>query len=205
MDEKTVVSSVLNELITLVKHTLSLKANASSLAAVATTGSYNDLSNKPTIPTVPITDISVNGTALTPQDGVVDVQVPTDYVDTGDFEERTGSMRIVLSYSNGVVAIERSGTPLDTLIYLILNNCNVWFLLPTAYITGIPSNTDMMRFWMTGANLDTSAPTISLTSVYNGNVYHAVLSPVSEYRMEGQLNVYNIALPSAESNSFGGA
>ena len=47
----------------------------------------------------------------------------------------------------------------------------------------------MMRFWMTGANLDTSAPTVSLTSEYGGKVYHAVLSPVSEYRMEGQLQV----------------
>ena len=35
------------------------KANTSDLAAVATTGNYNDLSNKPTIPTVPVQ--SVNG------------------------------------------------------------------------------------------------------------------------------------------------
>jgi len=34
------------------KNALALKANASSLATVATTGSYNDLINKPTIPTV---------------------------------------------------------------------------------------------------------------------------------------------------------
>ena len=32
---------------------LDAKANTSSLATVATSGSYNDLSNKPTIPTVP--------------------------------------------------------------------------------------------------------------------------------------------------------
>ena len=32
---------------------LNAKANTSSLATVATSGSYNDLSNKPTIPTVP--------------------------------------------------------------------------------------------------------------------------------------------------------
>ena len=32
---------------------LSVKANSSDLASVATTGSYSDLSNKPTIPTVP--------------------------------------------------------------------------------------------------------------------------------------------------------
>jgi len=34
---------------------LNLKANTSDLAEVATSGSYNDLSDKPTIPTVPTT------------------------------------------------------------------------------------------------------------------------------------------------------
>ena len=34
---------------------LALKADSSSLSTVATTGSYSDLSNKPTIPTVPST------------------------------------------------------------------------------------------------------------------------------------------------------
>lgn len=38
---------------------LSGKANTADLAAVATSGSYNDLTNKPTIPTVPVQ--SVNG------------------------------------------------------------------------------------------------------------------------------------------------
>lgn len=38
---------------------LSGKANAADLAVVATSGSYNDLTNKPTIPTVPVQ--SVNG------------------------------------------------------------------------------------------------------------------------------------------------
>lgn len=139
-----------------------------------------------------ITSISIDGVDQPPSGGNVNISlpdVPTDYVNTVDFEDRTGSMRIVLSYSNGVVAIEQSGTPLDRLIPEFLNSCNVWFLLPTAYITGIPSSTDMMRFWMTGANLDISAPTVSLTSEYGGKVYHAVLSPVSEYRMEGQLQV----------------
>ena len=38
---------------------LAVKANAADLAAVATSGDYDDLSNKPTIPTVPVQ--SVNG------------------------------------------------------------------------------------------------------------------------------------------------
>lgn len=35
-----------------------------ALATVATSGSYNDLSNKPTIPTVPVQDVTVNGTSV---------------------------------------------------------------------------------------------------------------------------------------------
>lgn len=136
-----------------------------------------------------ITGVSVNGMGLTPQDGVVDVPVPTDYVTSAAFDDRTGQMLITLSLTNGIIALEQSGTPLSVLISIFMNNCNAWFVLPTAYITGIPSNTDMMRFWMTGVNMDKSAPTVSLTSEYGGKVYHAVLSPVSKYRMEGQLQV----------------
>ena len=40
-------------IIAFVKTALGLKANSADLARVATTGSYNDLSDKPTIPNVP--------------------------------------------------------------------------------------------------------------------------------------------------------
>lgn len=53
---------------------LNSKANTSSLARVATTGSYNDLSNKPTIPTVP-TKVS----AFTNDAGYI-TSVPSEYV-----------------------------------------------------------------------------------------------------------------------------
>ena len=51
---------------------LSAKANTSSLSTVATSGSYNDLSNKPTIPTVP-----TNVSAFTNDAGYI-----TDYTET---------------------------------------------------------------------------------------------------------------------------
>lgn len=35
-----------------------------TFATVATTGSYNDLTNKPTIPTVPVTDVTVGGSSV---------------------------------------------------------------------------------------------------------------------------------------------
>lgn len=38
--------------------------NKPTLATVATSGSYNDLSNKPTIPSVPVQDVTVNGTSV---------------------------------------------------------------------------------------------------------------------------------------------
>ena len=46
-----------------------------SLGAAAISNSYNDLDDKPTIPTVPVKEVKVNGTALTPDaDGAVNVQ-----------------------------------------------------------------------------------------------------------------------------------
>lgn len=43
---------------------ISMKANSADLAAVATSGSYEDLSNKPTIPEVPVQDVQVNGSSI---------------------------------------------------------------------------------------------------------------------------------------------
>lgn len=64
------------------------KVDASDLATVATSGSYNDLSNKPSIPTADtvagwgytknvgtVTDVKVNGTTVTDKDGVANVPV----------------------------------------------------------------------------------------------------------------------------------
>lgn len=46
-----------------------------SLGAAAISNSYNDLDDKPTIPTVPVKEVKVNGTALIPDaDGAVNVQ-----------------------------------------------------------------------------------------------------------------------------------
>ena len=43
---------------------ISGKANIADLATVATSGSYEDLSDKPTIPEVPVQDVQVNGTSI---------------------------------------------------------------------------------------------------------------------------------------------
>ena len=51
--------------------------NKPNLATVATSGSYNDLSDKPTIPTVPVQDVEVNGSSVVDESGVAKVTVPT--------------------------------------------------------------------------------------------------------------------------------
>ena len=50
--------------------------NKPTLATVATTGSYNDLTDKPTIPEIPVTDVMVNGTSVVDADGVAEVVIP---------------------------------------------------------------------------------------------------------------------------------
>lgn len=62
------------DVVTALNSAIGSKANASDLAAVATSGSYNDLTNKPTIPTVP-TKVS----AFTNDSGYL-TAVPSEYI-----------------------------------------------------------------------------------------------------------------------------
>ena len=89
-------------------------ATTSSLATVATSGSYNDLLNTPTIPTVPIESISVNGTTQTITNKNVDITVPvhgqiasgnTGYVTGDDVYQYVFSRSIIVDAYNG-------GTPI---------------------------------------------------------------------------------------------
>ncbi len=61
----TKVSELNNDAGYLTQHQdISGKANSADLSAVATSGDYADLSNKPTIPTVPVQDVQVNGVSV---------------------------------------------------------------------------------------------------------------------------------------------
>lgn len=64
MAKKYSTQNTIQEVITKTKQLVSTKANSADLATVATSGSYNDLSNKPTIPTVNNATLTVqlNGT-----------------------------------------------------------------------------------------------------------------------------------------------
>lgn len=69
--------------------------------------SYNDLTDKPTIPTVSITEIDVNGTALTPSSGVVNITVPTK---TSDLNNDSGFIA-----SSSLATVATSGDYTDLL------------------------------------------------------------------------------------------
>lgn len=61
----TKVSDLTNDAGYLTQHQdISGKANSADLATVATSGDYADLNNKPTIPTIPVQDVQINGTSI---------------------------------------------------------------------------------------------------------------------------------------------
>lgn len=69
------------------------------LATVAFSGSYNDLLDRPTIPTVPVQDVEVNGTSVVNAQGVAEITI-----DTGAFVAVYGTTtmaQVVAAYNDG--------------------------------------------------------------------------------------------------------
>ena len=78
------------------KPDLSIYALSSSLAPVATSGSYNDLTDKPSIPTIPVNDVEVDGSSVVNSSGVAQIQLPT-------FTQVNHSYQVNVSTSSDVV------------------------------------------------------------------------------------------------------
>ena len=98
-DIPTNVSVLTNDAGYLTQHQdISGKANTADLATVATSGSYNDLSNKPTIPTVPVQDVQVDGTSIL-SSGVANIPMASS--------SALGLVKINTSY--GVIANPMTG------------------------------------------------------------------------------------------------
>lgn len=74
---------------TMINESISGKADSSSLATVATSGDYDDLLNKPTIPTVP-----TSNTAFTNDAGYITSNDITGKTDTSAFTAHTGDTTI---------------------------------------------------------------------------------------------------------------
>lgn len=93
------------------------KADSSSLATVATSGSYNDLSNKPTIPTVNNATITIQKNSTTVDsftanqatNKTIDIAVPTSAADVEALPDTTlygASMTLSINSTNYVVTAQ---------------------------------------------------------------------------------------------------
>ena len=60
------------------------------LATVAVSGDYDDLLNKPVIPTVPVQDVTVDGTSVLNAQGVAEITMPTIPTATSDLTNDSG-------------------------------------------------------------------------------------------------------------------
>lgn len=78
-------SEDLNSIIASIEQQIATKANADSLAKVATSGSYNDLKNQPTIPSA-VTESTVSGWGFTKNAGTY--SKPSTGIPFSDFEEQ---------------------------------------------------------------------------------------------------------------------
>jgi hypothetical protein len=88
--------------------------NKPSLATVATSGSYNDLTNKPSIPAVPVQDVTVDGSSVVNASGVAEITMPTQV--NADWNASSGVAEILNKPSLAAVATsgaysDLSGTP----------------------------------------------------------------------------------------------
>ena len=100
------------------QNALDLKANSSSLATVATSGSYNDLNDKPTIPTVNNATLTIqkNGTdvqtftANASSDVTANITVPTDT------NELTNGAGFITGITSGDVTSALGYTPQEQLV-----------------------------------------------------------------------------------------
>ena len=101
----TKVSDLTNDAGYLTQHQdISGKANSADLSTVATSGDYADLSNKPTIPTVPVQDVQVNSASIL-QNGVANVPYASS---TAVGLGKAGGLGIQVNSQNGEFAIAKA-------------------------------------------------------------------------------------------------
>lgn len=92
----------------------------SGLSTVATSGSYNDLSNKPTIPTDYVKGVQLNGTPIVDGDGVANIPLATESQlgvvksnsTRGVYVSASGQMSTVLANDSDIVAKTNTYKPI---------------------------------------------------------------------------------------------
>ena len=95
------------------KPDLSVYALSSSLAPVATSGSYNDLTDKPSIPTIPVNDVTVDGSSVVNSSGVAQIQLPTFTQVNADWTETDSSSAAYIEHKPNLATVATSGSYTD--------------------------------------------------------------------------------------------
>ena len=85
--------------------------NKPTLATVATSGSYNDLTDKPSIPAVPVQDVTVDGSSVVNASGVAEITMPTQV--NADWNSTSGVSEILNKPTLATVATSGSYTDLS--------------------------------------------------------------------------------------------
>jgi len=94
------------------KPDLSVYALSSSLKTVATSGSYNDLTDKPTIPTIPVNDVKVDGSSVV-NDGVAEITLPTFTQVNSSWTESDSSSPAYIQNKPTLATVATSGSYTD--------------------------------------------------------------------------------------------
>lgn len=131
-----------------------LAAWYNAFAAVAWSGSYNDLTDAPAIPTVPIQTISVNNSNVPPQDGNVNITVPTKVSQLSDADQYALKSQIT-----GVYNFKGSVATYDDLPTTGQQTGDVYDVQDTG-----------MNYAWTGKAWDAMGSTFSLTYITNADI-----------------------------------
>jgi len=95
------------------KPNLDAYALSSSLATVATSGSYNDLIDKPTIPSIPVNDVKVDGSSVVNSSGVAEITLPAFTQVNSSWTETDSSSPAYIQNKPSFAAVATSGSYTD--------------------------------------------------------------------------------------------
>ena len=95
------------------KPNLSVYARSDLLATVATSGSYNDLTDKPTIPAIPVNDVQVGGSSVVNASGVAEITLPTFTQVNSSWTETDSASPAYIQNKPTLAAVATSGSYTD--------------------------------------------------------------------------------------------
>lgn len=149
------------------KPDLSVYAQSSSLATVATSGSYNDLTDKPTIPAIPVTDVQVGGSSVVNASGVAEITLPTFTQVNSSWTETDSSSPAYIQNKPTLATVATSGSYTDLANKPTIPDAQVqsdWNVTDTTSKAYVANKPDLTIYAQT-SNLSTVATSGSYTDL----------------------------------------